>query len=181
MKRALILNAIHPQIGGVLIRDRKGSHRKLIADMAQRGFIRGRIDGELVRLEEVDELERYKRHTIEIVVDRLRPDPAEPGRLREALEQALELSGGEATIVPKDAGDELGEKTWSTSRNCPGCGAQTPPLEPRLFSFNSPHGACPECDGLGVLKRPTEVRLITRSAATRWSWVSSSSCRPDAK
>jgi excinuclease ABC subunit A len=144
-----------------LVRDRKGAHRKLFVDLARRGFIRVRVNGDVQRIEDVGELERYKRHRIEVVVDRLRPDPAEPTRLREALDQALELGDGEVIVAPKAGeGGEREERALSTSRNCPGCGAETPPLEPRLFSFNSPHGACPSCDGLGVLRRPTEARLV---------------------
>src|SRR5688572_19752223 len=123
-----------------LVRDRKGSHVQLLADLAKKGYVRARVDGAILRVEEVGELERYKRHTIEAVVDRLRPGAAEVGRLREAVEAALELGEGELIVAPSTP--EHSERGWSTRRNCPGCGAQTPPLEPRLFSFNSPHGAC---------------------------------------
>jgi excinuclease ABC subunit A len=141
-----------------LVRDRKGSHVQLLADLAKKGYVRARVDGAIQRVEEVKELERYQRHTIEAVVDRLRPSAAEVGRLREAVEAALELGEGELLVAPNDA--EHSERGWSTRRNCPGCGAQTPPLEPRLFSFNSPHGACPTCEGLGELKRPSEARVV---------------------
>jgi excinuclease ABC subunit A len=169
--RESIAQRVQAEFGGVavsvlapLVRDRKGSHRKLFVDLARRGFIRVRVDGEVLRIEDVGELERYKRHRIEVVVDRLRPDAGEPSRLREALEQALELGEGEVIVAPK--GGEVAERAFATSRNCPGCGAETPPLEPRLFSFNSPHGACPSCDGLGVLRRPTEARVIADPART---------------
>jgi excinuclease ABC subunit A len=145
----------HVTVLAPLVRDRKGSHRALFEDLARRGFIRVRVDGTLRRIEEQGELERYKRHTIEVVLDRLRPDPAEATRLREAVEQALELSGGDVVLAADD-----GDRSWSTSRTCPGCGAETPPLEPRLFSFNSPHGACPACDGLGRLRRASEARVV---------------------
>jgi len=138
-----------------LVRDRKGSHRALLEDLRRRGFVRARVDGRIARVEDVEELARYERHTIEAVVDRLKPDPHSPGRLREALESALGLAQGEVIVSPSDAkGDDKGgpgeDRGFSTARTCPGCGAETPPLEPRLFSFNSPHGACPECEGLGV-------------------------------
>ncbi|MBI5431929.1 MAG: excinuclease ABC subunit UvrA [Planctomycetes bacterium] len=137
------------------IRDRKGSHRALFVELKQRGFVRARVDGDVQRIEDVGELARYERHSIEVVVDRLRPDPADVTRLREALAQALELGKGEAIVAGTKS-----ERTYSTSRACAGCGADVPPLEPRLFSFNSPHGACLTCQGLGVEKRVTEARLV---------------------
>ena len=132
-----------------LIRDRKGQHRKLLSDLTRKGFVRVRVDGVVLRIEEVPELERYKRHTIEVVVDRLKIAGDTPGRLREAVDAALELGGGDLTILAK-----AGDQSFSTQRTCPSCGREAPPLEPRLFSFNSPHGACQECDGLGVLPQP---------------------------
>ncbi|MCK6446259.1 MAG: excinuclease ABC subunit UvrA [Planctomycetes bacterium] len=137
------------------IRDRKGSHRALFDELKQRGFVRARVDGAVKRIEEVGELARYERHTIEVVVDRLKPDPADPSRLREALAQALELGEGELVVQGSKH-----ERAYSTSRACAGCGADVPPLEPRLFSSNSPHGACPTCQGLGLEKRVTEARLV---------------------
>ncbi len=137
------------------IRDRKGHHRPAIEEIAQKGFVRVRVDGEVLRTEEVPELARYKRHTIEIVVDRLKPSPEHLPRLREAIEQAVDLGGGDVVLAT-----ESGDRGYSTQRTCPGCGADAPPLEPRLFSFNSPHGACPRCDGLGRLQAPTESRLV---------------------
>jgi excinuclease ABC subunit A len=140
-----------------LVRDRKGEHRELLADLARRGFVRARVDGAVVRVEDAPALARYERHTIEAVVDRLRPDREQPSRLREAVESALELARGEIVLASADGG---AERAWSTSRTCPGCGAEAPPLEPRLFSFNSPHGACRECNGLGVIRRASEARVV---------------------
>jgi excinuclease ABC subunit A len=131
-----------------LVRDRKGNHRTLLDDLRRKGFVRARVDGVVRRIEEVPELARYHRHTVEAVVDRLKPDASSLARLREALETGLGLSKGE--VVVADAEGKGEDRAYSTSRTCPGCGAETPPLEPRLFSFNSPHGACPECEGLGV-------------------------------
>jgi excinuclease ABC subunit A len=139
-----------------LVRDRKGSYRALFEDLARRGFVRVRVDGTVQRVEEVGELSRYQRHKIEVVVDRLKPDAKNPSRLREALQQAVEL--GEGDVILADAAGN--DRSFSTSRSCPGCGEETPPLEPRLFSFNSPHGACPTCEGLGVLRRPSEARVV---------------------
>ncbi len=141
-----------------LIRDRKGQHEEVLEGLKRRGLIRARVDGTIVRIEEAPKLERYVRHTIEAVVDRLRPEREQPTRLREAVENALELSGGDVIFAPSEEG--LPERAWSTSRNCPGCGADTPPLEPRLFSFNSPHGACPQCEGLGLRRQASESRIV---------------------
>lgn len=138
-----------------IVRDRKGYHRGVFDDLAKKGWVRARVDGEVVRVEEAPELERYKRHTIDAVIDRLKPDAADPGRLREAVEGALELGRGDLRVVVDDE-----EHSFSTLRSCPGCGAETPPLEPRLFSFNSPHGACPSCDGLGVKRAPSLARVV---------------------
>ncbi len=137
------------------VRDKKGHHRELLEDLRKQGFVRARVDGVVQRLEEVPELARYVRHTIEVVVDRIKPDAEHLPRLREALEQALELGGGDV-IVSSDGA----ERSYSTSRSCPGCGRELPPLEPRLFSFNSPHGACPDCQGLGEVRRPSLAALV---------------------
>ncbi len=148
-----------------VIRGRKGHHRALFGDLARKGFVRARVDGEVRRIEELigngtGELARYKRHTIEVVVDRLRIQQDAVGRLREAVDTALALGKGDLVVLgPSGASPE--EQSFSTSRSCPECGLEAPPLEPRLFSFNSPHGACPECAGLGVEKRPAE-RLVVR-------------------
>jgi excinuclease ABC subunit A len=143
------------QLLAPLIRDRKGHHRPLFEDLRKKGFVRVRVDGVVSRLEEVVELERYKRHTIEVVVDRLKPVAGEPARLREAIEQALDLGKGDVIVLAED-----GERAFSIARTCPGCGADTPPLEPRLFSFNSPHGACKSCQGLGEQRAPSEASIV---------------------
>jgi len=138
-----------------VIRDRKGHHRPVFADLQKKGYVRARVDGRVQRLEEVEELERYKRHKIEVVLDRLKPDPGQPGRLREAVDSALVL--GQGDVYVEVDGEDF---RFSTLRTCPGCGGETPPLEPRLFSFNSPHGACDTCDGLGGLRQPTEAAVV---------------------
>ncbi|MEM9799863.1 MAG: excinuclease ABC subunit UvrA [Planctomycetota bacterium] len=148
-------------VAAPLVKDRKGSFRALFQDLQRRGFVRARVDGEIVRLEEAPELERYKQHSIEVVVDRLKPDPENPSRLRDAVEQALELGEGELVAI-----GESSERTWSTQRVCPETGNELPPLEPRLFSFNSPHGACTTCDGLGVLKAPSEAAVVRDPSLT---------------
>jgi excinuclease ABC subunit A len=142
-----------------LVRERKGHHRPLLADLKRKGFVRVRVDGEVRRIEEVPELARYKRHTVEVVVDRLKIQESEVGRLREAIGTALGLAEGDVSVLAQDGA----EQGFSTSRACPKCGVEAPPLEPRLFSFNSPHGACAACEGLGVEKRPSE-RLVVGDA-----------------
>ncbi|MEX1023829.1 MAG: excinuclease ABC subunit UvrA [Planctomycetota bacterium] len=142
-----------------LIRDRKGQHRALLADLAKRGFVRVRVDGEVHRIEDVPELGRYHRHTIEVVVDRLKLEAKHLTRLREAIETAVELSKGDVLVAGTTE-----ETRHSTLRACPVCGREVPPLEPRLFSFNSPHGACGTCEGLGVLRQPSTKALIADPA-----------------
>lgn len=149
-------------LGAPLVKDRKGSFKAQLQDLQRRGFVRARIDGEIVRLEEAPELERYKRHSIEVIVDRLRPDPDEPGRLRDAVDQALEMGDGEVVAI----GEDGAIRTWSTQRVCPETGHELPPLEPRLFSFNSPHGACGTCNGLGILRAPSEAAVVRDQSLT---------------
>ncbi len=148
-------------VAAPLVKDRKGSFRALFQDLQRRGFVRARVDGEIVRLEEAPELERYKRHTIEVIVDRLKPDVQDPSRLRDAVEQALALGDGELVAIGEDS-----ERTWSTQRVCPETGRELPPLEPRLFSFNSPHGACSVCSGLGILKAPSMAAVLKDPSLT---------------
>jgi len=137
------------------VRDRKGQHKALFEELARKGYVRVRVDGVVTRIEEVPELERYKRHTVEVVVDRLKVDAGSVDRLREAVHAALELGEGDVGIH-----SDSRDRGYSTLRTCSACGAEAPPLEPRLFSFNSPHGACARCDGLGVLRAPTEARVV---------------------
>ncbi len=142
-----------------LVQDRKGEHRSVLEDLRKKGFVRARVDGVVKRIEESGELARYKRHTLEAVVDRLKVAPDGVARLREAVAGALELGKGELVLLGSKS-----ERAFSTQRTCPRCHREAPPLEPRLFSFNSPHGACPRCEGLGVLRRPS-ARLVVGDAA----------------
>jgi excinuclease ABC subunit A len=143
------------QLLAPLVRDRKGQHLALFEDLTKRGFVRVRVDGRVLRIEEVPELDRYKRHTVEVVIDRLELRPENQARLREAIGQALELGGGDLVAL-----GEAREQAFSTLRSCPVCGIEAPPLEPRLFSFNSPHGQCERCEGLGLLERPALELLV---------------------
>jgi excinuclease ABC subunit A len=132
-----------------LVSERKGEHQELLGGLAGQGFVRVRIDGRIHEMDALPQLDGRRKHTIEAVVDRLRIRPDSGQRLAESLETALRLSGGLARLTFLDDGarDEL---TFSSRHACPVCGYSVPPLEPKLFSFNNPSGACPACDGLGV-------------------------------
>src|SRR6202451_813362 len=128
-----------------VVRGRKGEYKKALEKYAKEGYVRARVDGELVNLDEPIPLDRRKNHTIEIVVDRLLLKNGIAQRLEQSVETALKLTGGLVTIVV--VGGE--EHVYSEKLACPDCGISVPQLEPRSFSFNSPYGACTECHGLG--------------------------------
>ncbi len=132
-----------------VVSERKGEHHKLLAELLAQGFIRARIDGEIFELDDAPELELHKKHTIEAVVDRFRVKPDMELRLAESFETALRLSDGLARVAYIDDHDQE-ELIFSANFACPECGHSIQELEPRLFSFNNPVGACPTCDGLGV-------------------------------
>jgi excinuclease ABC subunit A len=132
-----------------LVSDRKGEHAELFEDLRGQGFVRARIDGRVVELDEPPALDARRRHTIEAVVDRFRVRADVGQRLAESFETALRLAGGTARIATLEAG-ERAEMLFSTRHACPECGYSVPALEPKLFSFNNPAGACPTCAGLGV-------------------------------
>ena len=148
-----------------LIRDRKGEHKRVVEDLRKAGYVRLRIDGEIYDVDTEITLDRYKMHTIEAVVDRLivrhYPDDererrdADRSRLSDSVETALKLGDG-VTLVSVIDGQEI---MYSEKYACPVCGLSFPEIEPRSFSFNSPHGACPECTGLGS-KRELDAALI---------------------
>ena len=128
-----------------VVRGRKGEYKKELEKYAKAGYVRARVDGELVSLDEPIPLDRRKNHTIEIVVDRLLLKNGIAQRLEQSIEAALRLASGLVTISVV-GGDE---HVYSEKLACPDCGISVPQLEPRSFSFNSPYGACPECHGLG--------------------------------
>ena len=132
-----------------VVRERKGEYVQLIAQLRSQGYIRARIDGEMVELDKPPTLDLRKKHTIEVVVDRIKVRPSVRQRLAESFETALKVADGLAGIAFLDpkAGEE---RLFSARFACPECGYNLPELEPRLFSFNNPMGACPECDGLGI-------------------------------
>jgi len=128
---------------------KKGEHQKILDDAKRMGYVRVRVDEEIVSLDETISLDRKKKHTIEIVVDRLSIASDSRRRLSESVEGALETSGGTLIALIKErSGDR--EVLFSQRSACPTCGISIPELQPRLFSFNNPFGACPACSGLGV-------------------------------
>jgi excinuclease ABC subunit A len=152
-----------------VVRERKGEYRQELAAWRGKGFVRARIDGEVRRLDEDIELHRYKYHTIELVVDRLRVEAGERSRIAEAVEQAIALSSGTVAVLDADAGAGAGDgayELFSTARACPAGHGALPEIEPRLFSFNSPVGACPRCDGLGEVHSFEPGLLVADPAAT---------------
>jgi len=148
-----------------LVRDRKGEHKRIIEDLRKAGYVRVRINGELYDVDEQITLDRYKMHTIEAVIDRLvirryaedegEKRDADRSRLSDSVETALRL--GDGVVIVTVVGGE--ERMFSEKYACPTCGISLPEIEPRSFSFNSPHGACPACAGLGY-KQQLDPRLI---------------------
>ena len=131
------------------IRGKKGEHQKIIEDAKKAGYVRARIDGVPVSLDDDIKLDKQKKHTIEIIVDRLVIGPDVRGRLAESVESALAASDGIMLVLRHTgAGDD--EQFFSQKNACPDCGISIPELQPRLFSFNNPFGACPACSGLGA-------------------------------
>lgn len=146
-----------------MVRGRKGEYRRELATWSDEGYLRIRVNGVLRRLDEEIVLQRYEKHTLELVLDRIRLGPESEARLSEAVERAIALSGGLVNICVEDT-----ERLYSSSMACPQCQMAVPELEPRLFSFNDLQGACPECHGIGIQQRFSETRLIypERSLAT---------------
>lgn len=143
------------QILAPLVSGRKGTHAKVLEDVKKQGYVRVRVDGEMYDLGEEIELEKNKKHSIEVVIDRIVVKEGIAARLADSLESALKLGEGNVLI------DVMGEEELMFSENhaCPICGFSIGELEPRMFSFNSPFGACPECDGLGA-KLEVDVDLV---------------------
>ena len=146
------------QLLAPVVRARKGEHTKLLEDAQKRGFVRVRIDGELYELDDTPQLDKKKKHDIEIVVDRLivRPSDEFRQRLADSMETAAAESGGLVLVDLFDKGTLL----FSQNYACPECGVSIEELSPRMFSFNSPFGACPECGGLGTVMRISPETVI---------------------
>ncbi len=143
-----------------VVSERKGEHLQVIDRLQAEGFIRARINGKIVELDHAPKLELHKKHTIEVVVDRFKVREDLRLRLSESFETALRLSEGTALIVPMDGKGKKTEQLFSSSHSCSKCGYSLNELEPRLFSFNNPVGACPECDGLGVIQYFDPEKII---------------------
>ena len=143
-----------------LVSGRKGEQTGLFASLAAQGFVRTRIDGVLYDLDQLPELNKNQRHTIELVIDRLRVRPEFRGRLAESFETALAQGNGRASALEMDRADGGGELRFSARFACPVCDFSLPELEPRLFSFNNPVGACPTCDGIGRVEFFDPARVV---------------------
>src|SRR5574344_926929 len=138
------------QILAPVIKGKKGEHQKILDDARKSGFIRARIDGVMTSLEDSIKLDKQKKHTIEIVVDRIKKSDDIRSRLADSIEIALKNANGIVVIVRKDENSDTEQEIFFSQKNaCPDCGISIPELQPRLFSFNNPFGACPECTGLG--------------------------------
>ena len=142
-----------------VVQARKGEHAAILDELRAHGFIRARIDGEITELEQSPTLDLHRKHTIEVVVDRFRIRDDLKLRLAESFETALRLADGLARVVSMDDADAT-EITFSSKFACPQCGYSLSELEPRLFSFNNPVGACPGCDGLGVQQTFDPRRVV---------------------
>lgn len=160
------------QILAPLISGRKGEHTKLLADIQKQGFVRVRVNGELRELSEKIELEKNKKHSIEVVVDRIVVKSDIQTRLADSIETALKISEGRVLVDIIDQEELL----FSSNLACPECGFSIEELEPRMFSFNSPYGACPDCDGLGMkmivdpdLLVPDTSKSIAGAAFLAWA------------
>ncbi|MFP5112665.1 excinuclease ABC subunit UvrA [Bacillaceae bacterium C204] len=143
------------QILAPVVSGRKGTHVKVLEDIKKQGFVRVRVDGEMLDLSDEIELEKNKKHSIEVIIDRIVVKEGVSARIADSLETALKL--GEGKVIVDVIGQE--ELLFSENHACPHCGFSIGELEPRMFSFNSPFGACPECDGLGS-KLEVDIDLV---------------------
>lgn len=142
-----------------VVQGRKGEHQRTLENLAAQGFLRARVDGNVCDLSDPPKLELHVKHTIDVVVDRIKVREGLEQRLAESFETALELSGGTAMAVPMDD-DGTEPMLFSANFACPQCGYSMQELEPRLFSFNNPAGACKTCDGLGVEQFFDEAKVV---------------------
>src|SRR5450631_4544502 len=140
-----------------IVRGRKGAYRKELEKLAQDGYVRVRINGELFPLDDLPVIDKRKNHTIEIVIDRLLVKKGIAARLEQSITTALKLASGLVTVVIVGGTEHV----FSEKLACPDCGISVPQLEPRSFSFNSPYGACPACNGLGSKYDFDPAKIIT--------------------
>ncbi len=164
------------QILAPVVRARKGEHARVLESMRREGYVRARIDGEVYDLDDAPALDKKKKHTIEIVIDRLIMRPDIKTRLTDSLEAALRLGDGLVVVSVIDGEDML----FSQNYACPDCGISIGELEPRMFSFNNPYGACPACTGLGILHKIDPALVIpNRALSLNQGAVSISGWRSD--
>ncbi|MCL2335335.1 MAG: excinuclease ABC subunit UvrA, partial [Endomicrobia bacterium] len=161
-----------------LVRGRTGTYEELFTRLSKSGYTRVRVDGKVYALDEKIQLDRYKKHTIEIVIDRIKISEDARSRVADSIETALKESKGTAAVavMSKDGKASLSENVYSEQYACTECGINLPEIEPRLFSFNSPFGACPECTGLGNkieidenLVVPDKNRSLSQGAIVAWT------------
>jgi len=143
-----------------IARGRKGEYRKEFETLLKQGYLSARVDGAWVEVEKVPALKKTQRHDIDAVVDRLTISPGSAGRLAESVEAALKLGGGLMTVIRPELASDPDPLMFSQGAACPNCGTSVETLEPRSFSFNSPFGACPACDGLGTTLEVDAARVI---------------------
>ena len=155
------------QVLSPVVRSKKGEYTKLFADMQKNGFVRAKIDGEIYELSDDIELDRNKKHNIDIIVDRLVIRPESRNRLAESVEVAMQYAG---SLVKIDF-IGIGEKIYSSNYACTNCGFSFEELSPRMFSFNNPQGACPECTGIGYLMKMDEDLIIPDKSKTLYDGV----------
>ncbi len=146
-----------------VVRNRKGEHVQLISELRSQGFVRLRVNGQVYEIDDVPALELRKKHSIEVVIDRFRVRQDMKQRLAESLETAITLSDGLALVSPMEAESEIREKLFSSRFSCVQCDYSLQELEPRMFSFNNPNGACPKCDGLGISQFFDPERVVANS------------------
>lgn len=155
------------QILGPVVREKKGEYKKIFEEYQKEGYVRARVDGETVELSDDIELDRKKKHTIEIIIDRLVIKKDIRARLTESVETALRIANN-LVIVDVVGGEE---KLYSANYACPKCGFSIEELTPRMFSFNNPMGACPECTGIGYLQKMDEDLLVPDKEATLYDGI----------
>jgi len=143
-----------------VIRERKGEHLAVFDELRAQGFVRARVNGKLYELDELPKLDKQKKHSIDVVVDRFKVRNDLQQRLAESFETALKLADGIALVAPMDDEEDREEMIFSARFACPICGHSISELEPKLFSFNNPAGACPTCDGLGAKQFFDAKRLV---------------------
>lgn len=155
------------QILGPVVREKKGEYKKIFEEYQKEGYVRARVDGETVELSDDIELDRKKKHTIEIIIDRLVIKEDIRARLTESVETALRIANN--LVIVDVVGSE--EKLYSANYACPKCGFGIEELTPRMFSFNNPMGACPECTGIGYLQKMDEDLLVPDKEATLYDGI----------